>query len=74
MSYYEKWSCRIAIQVCIGYFPDGRERHKTFSMRDVNPDASLEAIAEIVRALAHRHRRYIDPSEEKLINTTSHRK
>jgi hypothetical protein len=52
MSYYEKFSCRIAIQVCIGHFPDGRERHRTFSMKGVNPDASLEAIAAVVRALA----------------------
>ena len=52
MSYYEKWSCRIAIQVCIGHFPDGRERHRTFSMRGINPDASPEAIAAVVRALA----------------------
>ena len=52
MSYYEKISCRIAIQVCIGYFPDGRERHRTFSMRGINPDAPLEAIADVIRALA----------------------
>ena len=52
MSYYEKISCRIAIQVCVGHFPDGRERHRTFSMKGVGPDASLEAIAAIIRALA----------------------
>ena len=43
MSYYEKISCRIAIQVCIGHFPDGRERHRTFSMRGVNPDAPAKS-------------------------------
>ena len=52
MSCYEKISCRVAIQVCIGHFPDGRERHRTFSMRGVNPDASPESIAAVVRALA----------------------
>ena len=52
MSYYEKISCRVAIQVCIGYFPDGRERHRTFSMKGIAPDASFEAIAAVVRALA----------------------
>ena len=44
MSYYEKITCRIAIQVCIGHFLDGRERHRTFSMRGINPDASFESI------------------------------
>ena len=52
MSHYNKISCRVAIQVCVGYFPDGRQRHRTFSMRGVNPEASVEAIAEVVRALA----------------------
>ena len=52
MSYYEKISCRIAIQVCIGYFPDGRERHRTFSIKGIKPDAPLEAIASLARALA----------------------
>ena len=52
MSYYEKISCRVAIQVCMGHFPDGRERHRTFSMKGVSPDAPLESIAAVVRALA----------------------
>ena len=52
MPYYEKISCRVAIQVCIGHFPDGRERHRTFSIRGVNPDAPLEPIEAVVRALA----------------------
>ena len=52
MPYYEKISCRIAIQVCTGHFPDGRERHRTFSIRNVNPDAPLEPIEAVVRALA----------------------
>ena len=48
----EKITCRVAIQVCIGHFPDGRERHRTFSMKGINPDASPEAIAAVIRALA----------------------
>ena len=48
---YEKISCRIAIQVCVGHFADGRERHRTFSLRHVRPEASLETVARIIRAL-----------------------
>ena len=51
MSYRETVSCRVAIQMCIGHFPDGRPRHRTFSLRDVRPDATPEAIMKIVRAL-----------------------
>ena len=47
----EKISCRIAIQVCVGHFPDGRERHRTFSLRHVRPDVSMEAIRDLIRAL-----------------------
>ena len=52
MSYYEVISCRLAIQVCIGYSPSGRKRHRTFSMKGIRPDASDEAIGAILRALA----------------------
>ena len=52
MSYTETITCRVAIQICIGYFPDGRERHRTFSMKGIRADAPDEAIAAIVRALA----------------------
>ena len=48
----EKITCRIAIQTCVGYFPDGRERHRTFSLWRVRPDISPEAIRDIIRALA----------------------
>jgi len=48
----EKITCRIAIQICTGHFPDGRERHRTFSLRGVSPDVSPEAIRDIIRALA----------------------
>ena len=48
----EKITCRIAIQVCVGYFPDGRERHRTFSLWRVRPDVTPETIRGIIRALA----------------------
>ena len=51
MFYQEKISCRVAIQVCVGYFPDGRERHRTFSLRGICPNASFVAIAAVIRAL-----------------------
>ena len=49
---YEKISCRIAIQVCVGHLPSGRGRYRTFSMRGIKPDASPEAIASVIRSLA----------------------
>ena len=52
MLYTEIISCRLAIQVCIGHFQNGRQRHRTFSMKRIRPDASNEAIAAIIRALA----------------------
>ena len=48
----EKITCRIAVQICAGRFPDGRERHRTFSLWGVRPDISPEAIRSIIRALA----------------------
>ena len=48
----EKISCRIAIQVCVGHFPDGRKRHRTFSLKGIRPDASWEGIKGIIRALS----------------------
>jgi hypothetical protein len=44
--------CRLAIQVCVGYFPDGRERRRTFSLAGIKEDAGAEALASVVRALA----------------------
>jgi len=52
MKYYEVTTCRLAIQVCVGYGPTGRKKHRTFSMKGINPDASWEAIMEVVNALA----------------------
>jgi len=48
----EKITCRIAVQICVGYFPDGRERRRTFSLWHVRPDVTPEAIRDIIRALA----------------------
>ncbi|MDR0764320.1 MAG: hypothetical protein LBE65_01850 [Synergistaceae bacterium] len=51
MSRFEFVSCRLAIQVCIGYFPDGRERHRTFSLKNIRPDADPAALITVVRAI-----------------------
>jgi hypothetical protein len=51
MSQFELVSCRLAIQICIGHFPDGRERHRTFSLKDVKPDATDAALMRVVRAI-----------------------
>jgi hypothetical protein len=52
MAHLELVRCRLAIQYCIGRFPDGRERHRTFSLQDIRPDAPADALARVVRALA----------------------
>ena len=52
MSYYEVITCRLAIRVCIGYGPNGRKKHRIFSMRNINPNASWEGIMAVIRALA----------------------
>jgi len=44
MTYYEVTTCRLAIQVCVGYSPNGRARHRTFSMKELRADASNEAM------------------------------
>ena len=49
---YEKISCRIAVQICVGRLPSGRKSHRTFSLKHVRPDVSWEAIMGIIRALA----------------------
>jgi hypothetical protein len=52
MAVLELVRCRLAIQCCIGYFPDGRERRRTFSLPDVRPGASADALVSVVRAVA----------------------
>jgi hypothetical protein len=51
MSQFEFVSCRLAIQICIGHFPDGRERHRTFSVKNIKPDAAAAALITVVRAV-----------------------
>jgi hypothetical protein len=51
MSQFEFVSCRLAIQICIGHFPDGRERHRTFSVKNIRPDADDNALIAVVRAV-----------------------
>ena len=52
MTYYEVTTCRLAIQVCIGYGSNGKARHRTFSMKNIRSGASDEGIAAVIRALA----------------------
>jgi hypothetical protein len=51
MSQFEFVSCRLAIQIFIGRFPDGRERHRTFSLKNIRPDADDDALTALVRAV-----------------------
>jgi hypothetical protein len=52
MAYLELISCRLAIQVRVGYSPSGKEKHRTFSLKNISPDAGAEAIAAVVGAVA----------------------
>ncbi|MDR1581319.1 MAG: hypothetical protein LBS35_13265 [Synergistaceae bacterium] len=76
MSRFEFVSCRLAIQICIGHFPDGRERHRTFSVKNIKPDADDDALISVVRAigslLAHpiTHARLIIKSRRVLFGDT----
>lgn len=41
MSYeLELKPCRLAIQIRVGRFADGRERQRTFGLKNVNPEAA----------------------------------
>jgi hypothetical protein len=37
--------------MCIGHFLDGRERHRTFSLKDIRPDADDDALMSVVRTI-----------------------
>ncbi|MDR1885954.1 MAG: hypothetical protein LBQ56_06725, partial [Synergistaceae bacterium] len=52
MARFELISCRLAIQVCVGTLPNGRSSHRTFSVKNIDHDASAEAIAGFVRAIS----------------------
>jgi hypothetical protein len=49
---FDSITCRLAIQVCVGHFPDGRERHRTISIKNINPNAEVSALNALVRAIA----------------------
>ncbi|MDR0764156.1 MAG: hypothetical protein LBE65_00995 [Synergistaceae bacterium] len=51
MSRFEFVSCRLAVQICVGHFPDGRERHRTLSLKNIKPDADAAALITVVRAI-----------------------
>jgi hypothetical protein len=46
---FDMITCRLAIQVCIGYSPSGRARHRTFSIKGIKPDVDLSVLAAFVR-------------------------
>ena len=52
MPHCELIDCRIKIQICVGYFPDGRMRTRTFGIKDVRPDVSADDVAAVARVLA----------------------
>jgi hypothetical protein len=45
----DRVTCRLAIQMCVGYFPDGRERHRTFSIKNIDPNAEISRLSALVR-------------------------
>jgi hypothetical protein len=66
----------LAIQICTGHFPDGRERHRTFSLKDIRPDADPAALIAVVRAIGSllaypvTHARLIVKSRRALFDAT----
>jgi hypothetical protein len=50
--YFEMTGCRLAIQLCVGYFPNGRAQRRTISFKNIRVGASADDIAAIVRAIA----------------------
>ena len=52
MGGFDVVTCRLAIKVCIGQTPGGRPSHRTFSIKGINPDADMTALASLVRLIA----------------------
>jgi hypothetical protein len=48
---FDSITCRLAIQVCVGHFPDGRERHRTFSIKHIDPDVDIALVTSFVRVV-----------------------
>ena len=51
MPHFELIDCRIKIQVCVGHFPDGRMRTRTFGIKGVRPDVNADDVAATARAI-----------------------
>lgn len=51
MAYFTLIDCRIKIQICVGHFPDGRMRTRTFGIKGVRPGASADDVAAVTRAI-----------------------
>lgn len=52
MGYFKLVGCWIKFQICIGYFPDGRMRTRTFGISGVRPDVSADDVAAVAKAIA----------------------
>ncbi|MDL2264724.1 hypothetical protein LJC31_08745 [Synergistaceae bacterium OttesenSCG-928-I11] len=52
MSQFILISCKIKFQLCVGCFPDGRMRTRTFGIKDVRPDVTADDVAAVARAIA----------------------
>ena len=52
MPYFQLTDCKIKFQLCVGYFPDGRMRTRTFGIGGVRPDAGADDVAAVARAIA----------------------
>jgi hypothetical protein len=48
LNVFKKITCRLAIQVCIGYSPSGTARHRTFSIKGIHPTADFSKLAAFV--------------------------
>ena len=42
MPHLQLTDCRIKIQLCVGRFPDGRMRTRTFGIKNVRPDVGAD--------------------------------
>ncbi len=52
MPHLQLTECRIKFQLCVGRFPDGRMRTRTFGIKNVRPDVGADDVAAVARAIA----------------------
>jgi hypothetical protein len=46
---FEGISSRLAIQLCVGYSENGRARHRTINIKNIDPNADISMLAAFVR-------------------------